>query len=214
MIWGHHDAFNGIDMTNISVSNGITKSAYEGHYDFPNLCNCKYTRPIIAGDWVEKKMLPSIHTLPTYLNTNKKWTFAVYNCVCSHKFIDLIKYVKNSGLSYWDQVMLVNSLVNDIFSLYPNGNIYNLPRYFGRQNSLKKYSFLKMFPPLLQQDQLYPHHLIKCMEDYNYWKECISQYKRVVQNNPAQYSYGKFEKLIFEFCVDVTVHHIRLVMKY
>ena len=199
-------------MNNIFVSNATIKSAYEGHYDFPTLCNCKYT--IIAGDWVEKKMPPSIHKLLTYLNTNKKWTFAVYNFVCSHKFIDLIKYVKNSGLSYWDQVMVVNSLVDDIFSLYPNDNIYNLPRYFGKQNSLKKYSFLKMLTPLLQQDQLYLHHLIKCMEDYNYWKECISQFKRVAKDNPAQYSYGKLEKLIFEFCVDVTVHHLRLVMKY
>ena len=64
----------------------------------------------------------------------------------SHKFIDLIKYVKNSRLSYWDQVMVVNSLVDDIFSLYPNDNIYNMPRYFGTQNSLKEYSFLKMWP--------------------------------------------------------------------
>ena len=165
---GYHDGFNGIDMNNIFVSNGIIKSAYEGHYDFSNLCNCKYTRPIAAADWVEKKIPPSIHKLPTYLNTNKKWTFAVYNCVCSHKFIDLIKYVKSSGLSYWDQVLVVNSLVDDIFSLYPNDNIYNMPRYFGTQNSLKKYSFLKMLPPLLWQDQLYPNHLIMCVEDYNY----------------------------------------------
>ena len=60
-------------------------------------------------------MPPSIHKLPTYLNTNKKWTFAVYYCVCSHKFMDLIKYVRNSGLPYWDQVMVVNSLAGDIF---------------------------------------------------------------------------------------------------
>ena len=87
----------------------------------------------------------------------------MYNCVCSQKFIDLIKYVKNSGLSYWDQVMVVNSLVDDIFSLYPNNNIYNLPRYFGTQNSWKKYSFLKILPSLLQQDWLYPDYLIKCV---------------------------------------------------
>ena len=54
----------------------------------------------------------------------------------------------------------------------------------------------------------------KCVEDYNYWKECISQFKRVAKDNPAQYSYGKLEKLIFEFCVDVTVHHLKLVIKY
>ena len=47
---GHHDGLNGIDMNNIFVSNGIIKSAYERHYDFLNLCNCKYTRPIIAGE--------------------------------------------------------------------------------------------------------------------------------------------------------------------
>ena len=47
---GHHDAFNGIDMNNIFVSNGIIKSAYEGHYDLPKLCNCEYTRSIIAAD--------------------------------------------------------------------------------------------------------------------------------------------------------------------
>ena len=71
-----------------------------------------------------------------------------------------------------------------------------------------------MLPPLPQQDRLYPHHLIKFVEDYNYWKECISQFKRVAKDNPAQYSYGNLEKLIFEFCVDVTVQHLRLVMKY
>ena len=105
--------------------------------------------------------------------------------------------------------MVVISLVDDIFSLYPNDNIYNMPRYFQTQNSLKKYSFLKMLPPLLQHDQPYPNYLIKCMEDYNYRKECISQFKRVAKDNPSQYSYGKLEKLIFEFCVDVTVHHLR-----
>ena len=92
--------------------------------------------------------------------------------------------------------------------------MYNLPRYFGRQNFLKKYSFLKLLTPLLQQDQLYPHHLIRCVEDYNYWKEYISHFIIVAKNNPAQYSYGKLEKLIFEFCVDVTEHHLRLVIKY
>ena len=159
---GYHDGFNGIDMNNIFVSNGIIKSAYEGHYDFPNLCNCKYTRPIVAADWVEKKMPSSIHKLPSYLNTNNKRTSAVYNCVCSHKFIDLIKYVKSSGLSYWDQVMVVNSLVDDIFSLYSNDKI------FWDTKLLEKDSFLKMLPPLLQQDQLYPNYLINCVEDYNY----------------------------------------------
>ena len=140
------------------------KLAYEGHYDFPNLCNCKYIRPIIAGEYVEKKMPTCINKLPLYLNTNKKWTYAVYNCVCSHKFIDLINYVRNSGLSYWDQVMVVNSLVDGIFSLYPNNNTYNLPRYHGIQNSLTKYSFMKTLPPLLQQDELYPSHIKSCMK--------------------------------------------------
>ena len=56
--------------------------------------------------------------------------------------------------------------------------------------------------------------MIRLVEDYNYWKECISQFIRAAKDNPAQYSYGKLEKLIFEFCVDVTVHYLRLVMKY
>ena len=64
-----------------------------------------------------------INKLPLYLNTNKKWTYAVYNCVCSHKFIYLINYVRNSRLSYWDKVMVVDSLVDDIVSLHPNNNI-------------------------------------------------------------------------------------------
>ena len=56
--------------------------------------------------------------------------------------------------------------------------------------------------------------MIRCVEDYNYWKECISKFIRVAKDNTAQYSYGKLEKLVFEFCVDVTVHHLRLFMKY
>ena len=152
-----------------------------------------------------------INKLPLYLNTNKKWTYAVYNCM--FKFIDLINYVRNSGLSYWDKVLVVNSLVDDIFSLYPNNNTYNLPRYHGIQNSLTKYPFMKTLPLLLQQDELYPSHFKSCIEDYNYWKECIWQFKMVAKDSPAKYSYGKLEKLIYEFCVDVTVHHQKLFMK-
>ena len=71
-----------------------------------------------------------------------------------------------------------------------------------------------MLPPLLWQNQLYPNHLILCVEDYNYWKACISQFKTIAKDNSAQYSYGKLEKLIYEFCVDVTVHHPRLLRRY
>ena len=95
--------------------------------------------------------------------------------------------------------MMVNSLVDDIFSLYPNNNTY---------------SFMKTLPPLPQQDELYPSHIKSCIEDYNYWKECIWQFKMVAEDSPAKYSYGKLEKLIYEFCVDVSVHHQKLFMKY
>ena len=47
---GYHDGFNGMNMNNIFASDEMMKSAHEGHYDFPNLCNCKYTRPIIAHE--------------------------------------------------------------------------------------------------------------------------------------------------------------------
>ena len=186
-------------MNEIFMSNQNIKLAYEGHYDFPNLCNCRYIRLITAGKYVEKKMPTCINKLPLYLNTNKKWTYAVYNCVCSHKFIDLIKYVRNSGLSYWDQVMVVNSLVDDIFFLYPNNNTY---------------SFMKTLPPLPQQDELYPSHIKSCIEDYNYWKECIWKFKMVAKDSSAKNSYDKLEKLIYEFCVDVSVYHQKLFMKY
>ena len=33
------------------------------------------------------------------------------------------------------------------------------------------------------------------------------------KDSPAKYSYGKLEKLIYEFCVDITVHHQILFMK-
>ena len=197
---GHHDSFNNLEhMNEIFMSNQNIKLAYEGYYDFPNLCNCRYIRLITAGEYVEKKMPTCINKLPLYLNSNKKWTCAVYNFMCSHKFIDLINYVRNSGLTYWDQVMVINSLVDDIFSLYPNNNTY---------------SFMKTLPPLPQQDELYPSHIKSCIEDYNYWKECIWQFKMVAKDSPAKYSYGKLEKLIYEFCVDVTVHHQKLFMKY
>ena len=73
---------------------------------------------------------------------------------------------------------------------------------------------MKTLPPLPQQDELYPSHIKSCIEDYNYWKECIWQFKMVAKDSPAKYSYGKFEKLIHEFCVDVSVHHQKLFTKY
>ena len=85
---GYHQNFGGIDRVNIFLPSEIIKLAYEGHYEFPNLCNCKYTRPVTAGAWVKKKMPTFINKLPLYLDTDEKWTYAVYNCVCSHKFIE------------------------------------------------------------------------------------------------------------------------------
>ena len=65
---GHHDSFNELDMKETFMSNQNIKLAYEGHYDFPKLCNCKYTRHIIAGEYVEEDahMYKQVTSLPEH----------------------------------------------------------------------------------------------------------------------------------------------------
>ena len=96
------------------------KLNYKGHYLFPNMCNC--TKHVISSNEWKVFSCPSLHFIlnyPSFLNSDKKWTHAVYNCTCIHKFVAIIKSIMERNLNYWDEVIIMNKLVSDVIQLYP-----------------------------------------------------------------------------------------------
>ena len=97
-----------------------TKLNYRGHYLVPNMCNC--TKHVISSNEWKVFSCPSLHFIlnyPSFLNSDKKWTYAVYNCTCIHKFVAIVKSIMESNLNYWDEVIIMNKLVSDVIQLYP-----------------------------------------------------------------------------------------------
>ena len=56
---------------------------------------------------------------PSFLNSDKKWTYAVYNCTCIHKLVAIIKSILESNLNYWDEVIVISKFVSDVIQLNP-----------------------------------------------------------------------------------------------
>ena len=56
---------------------------------------------------------------PSFLNSDNKWTYAVYNCTCIHKLAAIMRSIKESNLNYWDEVIVINKFVSDVIQLYP-----------------------------------------------------------------------------------------------
>ena len=97
------------------------KLNYKGHYRYPNMCNCtKYS--VVSSDKWKIFISPSLHLLsnyPSFLNTDKKWTYAVYNCTCIHKLVAIMRSIMESNLNYWDEVIVTNTFVSNVMQLYP-----------------------------------------------------------------------------------------------
>ena len=85
------------------------------------MCNCtKYS--VVSSDQWKIFISPSLHLLsnyPSFLNSDKKWTYAVYNCTCIHKLVPIMRGVMESNLNYWDQVIVTNTFVSNVIQLYP-----------------------------------------------------------------------------------------------
>ena len=56
---------------------------------------------------------------PSFLSTDKKWTYAVYNCICIHKLVAIMRSIMKSNLNYLDEVIVINKFVSDVIQLYP-----------------------------------------------------------------------------------------------
>ena len=71
------------------------KLNYKGHYMYPNMCHCtKY--PTISSDQWKIFTSPSLHFVfnyPSFLNSDKKWTYTVYNCTCIHKLVAIMRSI-------------------------------------------------------------------------------------------------------------------------
>ena len=97
------------------------KLNYKGHYRYPNMCNCaKYS--VVSSDQWKIFISPSLCLLssyPSFLNSDKKWTYAVYNCTCIHKLVAIMRSIMESNLNYWDEVIVTNTFVSNVIQLYP-----------------------------------------------------------------------------------------------
>ena len=56
---------------------------------------------------------------PSFLNSDKKWIHAVWNCTCIHKLVAIMRSIMESNLNYWDEVIVINKFVSDVIQLYP-----------------------------------------------------------------------------------------------
>ena len=56
------------------------KLNYKGHYMYPNMCHCTKNSTVSSDQW-KIFASPSLHFVfnyPSFLNSDKKWTYAVY----------------------------------------------------------------------------------------------------------------------------------------
>ena len=98
-----------------------TKLNYKGHYMYPNMCHCTKYSTVSSDQW-KIFTSPSLHFVfnyPSYLNSDKKWTYAVFNCTCIHKLVAIMRSIMESNLNYWDEVIVTNNFVSDVIQLYP-----------------------------------------------------------------------------------------------
>ena len=97
------------------------KLNYKGHYMYPNMCHCTKYSTVSSDQW-KIFTSPSLHFVfiyPSFLNSDKKWTYAVYNCTCIHKLVAIMRSIIKSNFNYWDEVIVTNKFVSDAIQLYP-----------------------------------------------------------------------------------------------
>ena len=96
------------------------KLNYKTHYMHPNMCHCtKYSS--VSSDYCKIFTSPSLHFVFNYqsfLNSDKKWTHAVYDCTCIHKLVAIMRSIMENNLNYWDEVIVINKFVSDVIQLY------------------------------------------------------------------------------------------------
>ena len=85
------------------------------------MCHCTKYSTVSSDQW-KIFTSPSLHFVfnyPNFLNSDKKWTYAVYNCTCIHKLVAIMRSIMESNLNYWDDVIVINKFVSDVIQLYP-----------------------------------------------------------------------------------------------
>ena len=68
------------------------KLNYKGHYMYPNMCHCTKYSTVSSHQWkiFTSSSLHFVFNYPSFLNSDKRWTYAVYNCTCIHKLVAII----------------------------------------------------------------------------------------------------------------------------
>ena len=88
---------------------------------YPNICHCTKYSTVSSYQW-KIFTSPSLHFVFNFvliLHSDKKWTYAVYNCTCIHKLVAIMRSIMESNLNYWDEVIVITKFVSDVIQLYP-----------------------------------------------------------------------------------------------
>ena len=95
------------------------KLNYKGHYMYPNMCHCTKYSTVSSDQWkiFTSPSLPFVFNYPCFLNGDKKWTYAVYNCTHIHKLVAIMKRIMESNLNYWDELIVTKKFVSDVIQL-------------------------------------------------------------------------------------------------
>ena len=189
------------------------KLKYKGHYMFPNMCNCS-KNPISSDEW-KLFSSPSLHFIlnyPIFLNNDKKWTYAVYNCTCIHKLVGIIKSIMDSKLNYWDEVIVMNKLVSDVIQLYPlnEDSIFlfcecdSCDVYYEEEDNYfdkSKYVNISDFPLELKTNNRWNTEVDNSCHNLEYFKKVV----RDILSPTYRYKYGNAEKILHQFCKDLVI---------
>ena len=187
------------------------KLNYKGHYRYPNMCNCTKYSTVSSDQW-KIFMSPSLHLVfnyPSFLNSDKKWTYAVYNCTCIHKLVTIMRSIMESNLNYWDEVIVINKFVSDVIPLYPlNQYLYECKcilknweeeeeeeNYFG----INKYVKISDFPNQLKTNYRWNEAVNLSVHNFEYSKKVVT----CIDYPTYRYKYGNAEKILHQFCLDL-----------
>ena len=190
------------------------KLNYKGHFRYPNMCNCTKYSTVSSDQW-KIFTCPSLHLVlnyPSFLNSDKKWTYAVYNCTCIHTLVAIIKSILESNLNYWDEVIVISKFVSDVIQLNPmNRYLFECTCILknwdeeeeeeGEENyfDINKYDKISDFPNELKTNFRWNKVVNLSVHYFEYFKNLFT----CIDSPTYRYKYGNAEKILHQFCLDL-----------
>ena len=190
------------------------KLNYKGHY---NMCHRTQYSTVSSNQW-KIFTSPSLHFVFNYLsflNSDKKWTYAVYSCTCIHKLVAIMRSIMESNLNYWDEVIVINKFASDVIQLYPMsqyGFNCELNYVMGMERKkvdyyfdISKYVKISGFQNESKTNYRWNDAVNHSVHNFEYFKKVVT----CIDSPTYRYKYGNAEKILHQFCLDLVFYFIR-----